>query len=100
MIVGFVAPIENARDGEDRREAVNCLMNAVMTQFDASFKYQQDKSDLFSPADGRFFWMFAAGKDVREGELGLTIEGDNVELELSVSSVKVKEFAGDELTAA
>lgn len=80
-------------DGEDRREAVACLMDAVMTQLDASFKYQQHKLDLFTPASGRFFAMFAAGKEVREGEIDLLVEGDRVEMEVCVRTVNVKEYA-------
>jgi predicted RNase H-like HicB family nuclease len=66
--------------GETREEALDLLSQAIHTQIAASVKHK-NPANLFSPADGRYFRMFAAGKDVAIGgiEIGsvdnVTVEG-------------------------
>lgn len=57
-------------DGESREEAVKQLCVAIGSQIEASLKYN-NMYNLFTPADGRFFAMFAQGRDVAVGEICL-----------------------------
>lgn len=66
-------------DGATRKEALDSLTAAVATQVDATMQ-NGNIANLFSPAEGKFFGMFAAGKNIAVGELKLvarnvTIEG-------------------------
>jgi predicted RNase H-like HicB family nuclease len=66
-------------DGSTREEALQSLSDAIGCQLDATLE-NRNAANLFSPADGRYFTMFAAGKDVAVGTLQLkrdhvTIEG-------------------------
>lgn len=49
-------------------------------------------ANLFKPADGRFFAMFAAGADVTEGEVSLKFGS------VTINEAETREFRGD-LTA-
>jgi predicted RNase H-like HicB family nuclease len=66
--------------GETREEAIGCLSHAIYIQIVASAKHK-NPANLFTPADGRFFRMFAAGKDVAIGKVeiepvdNVTVEG-------------------------
>lgn len=60
-------------DGRTKREALDQLMEAMALQIEASLKYE-NPCNLFKPADGRFFAMFAAGKDVALGECHLRFD--------------------------
>jgi predicted RNase H-like HicB family nuclease len=57
-------------DGETREEALERLWEAMTIQIEVSLEHN-NPANLFNPADGRFFEMFAAGKDVAIGELRL-----------------------------
>ena len=87
-------------DGENRSAAVECLMNAVMTQVDACLKYQAMPSNLFSPADGEVFAKYAAGRNLGQGELNLTFEGDDVEATIRIESVFAREYVDADLVPA
>jgi hypothetical protein len=65
--------------GKTKKEALKLLCQAIVTQIEATVKYKNIKN-LFSPADGKFFAMFAAGKDVAVGKLEI-IPKDYVTIE-------------------
>jgi hypothetical protein len=56
--------------GETKKAALTMLSQAIVIQIKVSVKYNNPKN-LFSPADGKYFAMFAAGKDVAMGKLEL-----------------------------
>ncbi|MGE3637556.1 MAG: type II toxin-antitoxin system HicB family antitoxin [Pirellulales bacterium] len=57
-------------DGDTREEALDQLGDAIALQIEASIEHD-NPANLFSPADGKFFEMFAAGKNIAIGELQL-----------------------------
>jgi len=57
-------------DGETKQEAVDRLMHVVMLQVEQSVKHN-NPANLFSPADGEYQRMFAAGTDVGIAELSM-----------------------------
>ena len=58
-------------DGKTVKEAIDSLGRAILTQIEAVTKYG-DMADLFSPADGKYFEMFASGKDIAIGEVSFS----------------------------
>lgn len=62
-----------AGDGLTREAALNGLSDAIALQVQASLECQ-NPANLFTPADGEFFQKYAAGVDVAEGVLTLSIE--------------------------
>src|SRR5688572_18379668 len=67
-------------DGATRKEALDQLGEAIGLQVKASLQHNNPKN-LFSPADGKYFQMFAAGKDVVVGELSVVTKATCVEIE-------------------
>lgn len=57
-----------AGDGRTQLLAFDGLTKAIAIQLEKSLEHD-NLSNLFSPADGRIFEMFAAGHDVVEGTL-------------------------------
>lgn len=51
-------------DGETRETAIESLSGAIVTQPEASIAFG-NMENLFTPEDGPFFQMFAAGKTPR-----------------------------------
>lgn len=60
-------------DGPSKDEAMKGLLEAVRLQVLASVEHDNPRN-LFTPADGKFFEMFAAGKDVAVGEMHLKVD--------------------------
>jgi len=56
--------------GTTHEEALELLSGAIHTQVEASVDFD-NSANLFSPADGKYFRMFAAGSDVAHGEIHL-----------------------------
>ena len=54
--------------GETKQEAVESLAEAIRLQVDESLRHDNPRN-LFTPADGEFFEMFAAGREIAAGEL-------------------------------
>jgi predicted RNase H-like HicB family nuclease len=52
-------------DGETQERALESLSKAIVIQVEATIKYQ-NPANLFKPAEGRYFRMFAAGQDVSD----------------------------------
>jgi predicted RNase H-like HicB family nuclease len=67
--------------GSTKESAIEQLGEAVSLQIAASVEHN-NPANLFSPADGRFHRMFAAGRDVAVGEFVLPgIHAGNVQIE-------------------
>lgn len=64
-------------DGVSQAEALQCLTEAIELQVAASVEHS-NIDNLFHPAEGRIFTMFAQGKQVAVGEL--SIQSDNIDL--------------------
>ncbi len=67
-------------DGDSKEEALRSLSEAITVQVVASIKYN-NPANLFKPAEGRYFRMFAAGTDTATGELALLPKIDSVTIE-------------------
>ena len=57
-------------DGDSREDALNCVWDAIGYQVQESLEHD-NPANLFTPADGKYFQMFAAGQDVAIGQLQL-----------------------------
>lgn len=83
-------------DGESPEEAVESLNEAISIQVQDTLK-SGNARNLFSPADGEYFEMFAAGKSVAQGVLTLRkISADGIEIE----GVDTREYDVDDLVPA
>lgn len=60
-------------DGDTKQSAMERLHQAIALQIEQSLKHN-NPANLFSPADGEFQRMFAAGTDVTEAELSMPFE--------------------------
>jgi predicted RNase H-like HicB family nuclease len=83
-------------DGVTREKAMENLAEAILLQIQASVEHN-NVANLFSPADGKYFRMFAAGKDVARAEVELKPlcpprHIDNVEIE----ACEYREYVGGE----
>lgn len=58
-------------DGPTQQDAMKELAEAIFLQIEASVEHN-NAANLFNPAEGKFFEMFAAGKDVTRAEIVLT----------------------------
>ena len=58
-------------DGQSKVEALDRLSEAVSLQVEASMEHE-NYANLFTPAEGKFFEMYAAGHDVISGTLEIT----------------------------
>lgn len=65
-------------DGLTRDEALESLSEAISIQIECSAEHRNPKN-LFTPADGQYYRMFFAGKDVAMGELSFKV--DNLVIE-------------------
>jgi hypothetical protein len=78
-------------DGEEREEALIQLCECIVAQVQASIKHKNIAA-LFSPAEGRFFEMFAGGTrfDSKScAAINLQIKANPVAIE----EVKAREYA-------
>jgi len=62
-------------DGETKVDALESLNEAIRLQVEHSLEHNNPRN-LFTPADGRYFEMFARGADVAVGKL--KIGGDSL----------------------
>jgi hypothetical protein len=77
-------------DGRTQKAALKMLNNAIEIQLEASLKHHNLRN-LFTPADGRYFEMFAAGKDVAVGSLDVE---EIVEKPVTFDAVQAREYSG------
>ncbi|SRR5713101_924741 len=75
-------------DGETQQEALSSLSKAIVVQVKASVKYD-NIGNLFRPADGRFFKMFAAGTNFAVGGMEIVPNSESLEIE----EVKAREYS-------
>ncbi len=73
--------------GSDPEAALDMLADAVTAQVDFSLDHNAP-ANLFSPADGKFFEMFAAGEHRATGELKIEFHSEGLEIE----SVDAREY--------
>lgn len=76
-------------DGRTRDAALRLLSKAIETQIQAFRKYKNLRN-LFTPADGKYFEMFAAGKDVTTGEILAQIPA---EVSMIIDPVETREYS-------
>jgi len=61
-------------DGTTREQALECLSGAIVAQIATSIEHN-NPANLFSPAEGKYFQMFAEGKSPRaEGDLSFHLQ--------------------------
>jgi predicted RNase H-like HicB family nuclease len=82
--------------GETRQEALSMLSEAIAIQIEATVRHQ-NPANLFSPADGRIFAMFAAGKDVAFAKL--EIEKRPV-ASVTIEDVETREYSASDAELA
>jgi predicted RNase H-like HicB family nuclease len=75
-------------DGATQAEALRNLEEAMTLQIEASLK-SGNRANLFKPAAGRFFEMFAAGTDVAHGEVHIESEA------VTIDDLSAREYSGD-----
>ena len=81
--------------GLTKQDAVESLAEAIRLQVDESIRHDSPRN-LFSPADGEFFEMFAAGREIAEGEL--RIEAASLsKAPVLIESAEVREYANGAL---
>lgn len=92
-------------DGPTQEEAVTRLGEAIVRQLRAILEYN-NPANFFSPADGTYWMMFAAGADVANGRLESAL-AERLRSESSlIEDVEVREYETEihrlraELTAA
>lgn len=74
-------------DGLTQQAAIECLVGAIAAQIGASLEFD-NPDNLFSPADAKFFAMFAKGKNIGKGELTLHLQ----EVRPVVESLDAREY--------
>lgn len=77
-------------DGGTQAEALDALSQAISLQIEASVKYANPQN-LFTPAEGRYFHMFAKGKNVAVGKLHIHVDG------YELDEVTAREYQVDEM---
>jgi predicted RNase H-like HicB family nuclease len=83
-------------DGDTQREALESMSEAVACQVENAVE-NGNPDDLFSPADGKFFRMFASGKYVAVGKLEIHVpENENIVIE----GIEAREYSDDDLACA
>ena len=87
-------------DGTTKPEALETLFQAVVLQAQASVEHN-NLANLFSPADGKYFRMYAAGVDVAMGLMELSIERLRSEAPM-IEDIEAREYedCDSELTLA
>lgn len=82
--------------GDTKRDAFLLLAEAITIQVEQAIEHKNLKN-LFSPADGKYFQMFAAGKNITKGELKMNfVPVDSVILE----EPEAREYCEDDLVLA
>jgi len=75
-------------NGATPEESLKSLTVAMMIQIEHSLQ-EDNPANLFQPADGKFFQMFAAGKNIAVGALELKGAVNGFEIE----GVEAREYA-------
>jgi len=78
-------------DGQSQAEALGHLRDAIASQVSASIE-NQNAANLFTPAEPRFFEMYAAGSDVAVGRLDM----EGVQLDsVTIEAPQVREYVAE-----
>ena len=77
-------------DGDDQEAAIRMLVDAIDTQLDSCLQHKSPHA-LFSPAEARFFEMFAAGKNVAVGEIMLSLTKRPLD-HLTIENLEAREY--------
>lgn len=86
-------------DGATPREAIECLNEMIVIQVREVME-TGNVENLFSPADGSFFRMFAAGRPHAVGDLKLEFHEDPIEIESYETREYSDEYADCDLVPA
>lgn len=73
--------------GDNKRTAIECLNRAIEIQVEHSVSFNNFQN-LFSPAEGKFFEMFANSSNRAYGEVKMTLSSDDV----SIEAVDAREY--------
>ena len=73
-------------DGDTKQQALERFAEAVSLQVEATVEHS-NPDNLFSPAEGRYFRMFAAGE-------GVSVDQLHIEVGPVVVDVQAREYAG------
>jgi predicted RNase H-like HicB family nuclease len=78
-------------DGPTKSKALNALTKAIRIQVAYSFEHQ-NIDNLFSPAEGKYFRMFAAGKKVPSKNIAIGA----LKIPLVVDRTEAREYVEEE----
>ncbi len=79
-------------DGTTKQEALSRLARAISIQVEAAFD-DDNIENLFSPADSKYFVMFAEGTDVASGVLELDLLRASTSM---IDAIEVREYQQSE----
>jgi len=65
-------------DGDSKEDALASLSEAISMQIEATLE-SQNFENLFTPAEGKYFDMFARGRSIAVGDLHLKADGVQIE---------------------
>jgi predicted RNase H-like HicB family nuclease len=84
-------------DGDTKEKALERLVEATSLQVEATLE-NNNPANLFSPADGKYFEMFAAGSNVAAGVLEFAMrELQSKSQSFMIEAIEAREF--DDLNA-
>ena len=83
-------------DGDSKKEAIASLKDAVICQVSNAVE-NGNPSDLFSPADGKFFHMFACGRHIAVGELEVHFPLSD---DIVIEEIDAREYSDIDLACA
>lgn len=80
-------------DGRNQKTALKSLAEAIFTQLDGCMRH--GIQDFFHPAHGKYFHMYAAGKDVAEADFSMEQIQTLVDSEKIRVNAEAREFSED-----
>lgn len=85
-------------DGDSQADALTCLSEAIVLQIGDTLKHKNPKN-LFTPAEGRYFLMFAKGTNVAVGELNIHLNGFELD-QVETREYEINDEVDSELATA
>jgi predicted RNase H-like HicB family nuclease len=76
--------------GKTQKEALEMLEGAIKAQIEATIRFNNPRN-LFSPADGRIFAMYAAGRPAAEGSVVLATD------QVTIENVTTREYSNQDV---
>ena len=89
-------------DGETQGDAWEMLCDAIAVQVAESVR-SQNSANLFTPADGKYFEMYAAGKDMSKDVLKANLDPElkvHDEAPSIIDGVEAREYSDADLALA